>query len=34
MRDTARTTFSYTKLHGLDRESWRVVTQQVEFGLY
>ena len=26
MHDTARTTFSYTKLHGLDSESWRVVT--------
>jgi len=28
MRDTARTTFSYTKMHWLDS-----VTQQVEFGL-
>jgi len=34
VRDTARTTFSCTKMHGLDSESWRVVTHQVEFGLY
>jgi len=25
MRDTARTTFYYIKMHGLDSESWRVV---------
>ena len=34
MHDTARTIFSYTKMHGLDTESWRVVSQQMEFGLY
>ena len=34
MHDTARATFSYTKMHGLDSMSWRDVTQQVEFQLY
>jgi len=26
MRDTARMTFPFSKIHGLDSESWRVVT--------
>ena len=29
MRDTARTTFSYTKTHGLDSVLWRVVTNRI-----
>jgi len=29
MRDTARTTFSYTKMHALDSESWRDATSGI-----
>ena len=33
MRDTPCTTFSYTKMHGLDSESWRVVTWRNKWNL-
>jgi len=33
MRDTASTTFSYTKMHGLNNVSWRVVTWRYKWNL-
>jgi len=33
VRDTACTTFSYTKMHGPDSESWRVVTRRNKWNL-